>query len=162
MPAQALNPDEFEYAGLWLRLLASLIDTAVVCLFLVPLFFLFGQAVPLPYAPFAIAYELPGVWDFVATRLAPAAYVVVFWHWRSATPGKIVLGLLVVNARTGQAPGLGQAIGRYFAYFVSALPLCLGFIWIAFDSRKQGWHDKLAGTVVVRAKKRGTETVSFS
>jgi len=58
-------------------------------------------------------------------------------------------------------PSLGQAIGRYLAYFVSALVLGLGFIWIAFDTRKQGWHDKLAGTVVVRARKQATERVSF-
>jgi uncharacterized RDD family membrane protein YckC len=42
-------------------------------------------------------------------------------------------------------------IGRFFAYFVSIFPACLGFLWIAFDRRKQGWHDKIAGTVVVRA-----------
>ena len=85
----------------------------------------------------------------------------IFWHFRGATPGKSVLGLLVLNAKSGKTPGLGQSIGRYLAYFVSALPLGLGFIWIAFDQRKQGWHDKLAGTVVVRARKRATEKVSF-
>jgi uncharacterized RDD family membrane protein YckC len=42
-------------------------------------------------------------------------------------------------------------VGRYFAYFVSTIPFCLGFLWVAFDKRKQGWHDKLAHTVVVRA-----------
>jgi len=41
-------------------------------------------------------------------------------------------------------------IGRYFGYYVSGLILALGFIWIAFDKRKQGWHDKLAGTLVIR------------
>ncbi|MEO8407836.1 MAG: RDD family protein, partial [Oxalobacteraceae bacterium] len=46
-------------------------------------------------------------------------------------------------------------------YFVSALPFCLGLIWVGLDKRKQGWHDKLAGTVVVRPKKRGTAPVRF-
>jgi uncharacterized RDD family membrane protein YckC len=41
------------------------------------------------------------------------------------------------------------------------LPLLLGFVWVAFDPRKQGWHDKLAHTVVVRPRKRGTEPVRF-
>ncbi len=56
----------------------------------------------------------------------------------------------IVDAKTGQPASTGQLIGRYFAYIVSTLPLMLGFIWIAFDPRKQGWHDKLAGTIVVR------------
>ncbi|RYY81863.1 MAG: RDD family protein, partial [Comamonadaceae bacterium] len=47
------------------------------------------------------------------------------------------------------------------AYFVSAIPLCIGFLWVAWDPRKQGWHDKLAGTVVVRARKRGPRPVQF-
>jgi len=41
---------------------------------------------------------------------------------------------------------------RYIGYFVSVIPFGLGFIWIAFDSKKQGFHDKLAGTVVVRGE----------
>jgi len=41
-------------------------------------------------------------------------------------------------------------IGRYFGYFLASIPLGLGLLWVAFDKRKQGWHDKLAGTVVIR------------
>lgn len=52
-------------------------------------------------------------------------------------------------------------IGRYLGYFVSMLFLGLGCIWVAFDSRKQGWHDKLAGTVVVRRKGGRAEPVRF-
>jgi len=54
-----------------------------------------------------------------------------------------------VDAQTGATPSAKQLVGRYFAYLVSTLPLCLGLLWIAVDKRKQGWHDKLAGTVVV-------------
>jgi len=56
----------------------------------------------------------------------------------------------IVDARTGGKPSTGQLIGRYFGYYLSMIPLFLGFIWVAFDKRKQGWHDKLAGTVVIR------------
>jgi uncharacterized RDD family membrane protein YckC len=55
-----------------------------------------------------------------------------------------------VDAKTGGKPSTGQFIGRYLCYYLSSLLLGLGFIWVAFDSRKQGWHDKLAGTLVVR------------
>ncbi|MGZ8994756.1 MAG: RDD family protein, partial [Burkholderiaceae bacterium] len=56
---------------------------------------------------------------------------------------------------------VGQSIGRYFGYYVSTIPLLIGLIWVAFDSRKQGWHDKLAGTVVVRPKNHGAVPVTF-
>jgi uncharacterized RDD family membrane protein YckC len=67
----------------------------------------------------------------------------------------------VVDARTGNTLTVGQSIGRYLAYFVAMLPMFLGIIWVAFDPRKQGWHDKLAGTVVIRPKHRGPEPVRF-
>lgn len=67
-----------------------------------------------------------------------------------------LLSLRVVDAESGGPLTLGQGVGRYFAYFVSTIPLGLGFLWVAFDKRKQGWHDKLAHTVVIR--RRGGET----
>lgn len=69
--------------------------------------------------------------------------------------------LRVVDAETGKTLSVGQAVARYLCYIISMLPLCLGFIWVAFDRRKQGWHDKIAQTVVVRAKDRGPERVRF-
>ena len=80
----------------------------------------------------------------------PPALVLIFWHYRSATPGKIITGLSIVDADTGGKPSWGQFIIRYIAYYISAIPLLLGFIWVAFDQRKQGWHDKIANTVVIK------------
>ena len=82
----------------------------------------------------------------------PAIAVVAFWVMRQATPGKMAISARVVDAETGKALSTGQAIGRYLGYFVAMLPLFVGIIWVAFDARKQGWHDKLAGTVVIRRK----------
>ncbi|HDP0318999.1 TPA: RDD family protein [Salmonella enterica subsp. enterica serovar Concord] len=75
---------------------------------------------------------------------------VVLWRWFQATPGKMALRLRVVDAQSGQAASMGQYVIRYVGYVLSTLPVGLGFLWIAFDNRKQGWHDKLARTVVVR------------
>ncbi len=72
-----------------------------------------------------------------------------------------MLSLRVVDAESGKTLSVGQAAARYLCYIISALPLCLGFIWVAFDRKKQGWHDKIAQTVVVRAKDRGPERVRF-
>ena len=71
--------------------------------------------------------------------------VAIFWYAR-----KMVLKLKIVDAGTGNKLTFGQAIGRYFAYILSAIPFFLGYIWVGFDKRKQSWHDKLAGTIVIR------------
>jgi uncharacterized RDD family membrane protein YckC len=52
-------------------------------------------------------------------------------------------------------------LARYVGYIISTIPLCLGFLWVGFDSKKQGWHDKIAGTVVVRNRRHGVEPVRF-
>jgi len=85
----------------------------------------------------------------------PAIAVVLFWIYRQATPGKIAISARIVDARTGGKPSTKQLVVRYLGYYVSTVPLMLGILWVAFDPRKQGWHDKLAGTVVVRPRRRG-------
>jgi uncharacterized RDD family membrane protein YckC len=87
----------------------------------------------------------------------PAIAVILFWVYKSATPGKMALKLKIVDAKTGDKPSTGQLIGRYFGYYVSILPFMLGIIWVGFDGRKQGWHDKLAGTVVVKINSQSIE-----
>ena len=99
--------------------------------------------------------------DFLISWVFPLVAAVWFWVKLQATPGKMAVSLKVVDARTGNSLSVAQAIGRYFAYFLSALPFGLGFIWIAFDSKKQGWHDKLAGTVVIRTHSGAPEPVRF-
>lgn len=76
-------------------------------------------------------------------------YMIGFWTWKGQTPGKMAMGIRIVAADGGPI-GLGRAIIRYLGFFVSAAILYLGFIMIAFDGRKQGLHDKIAGTFVVR------------
>jgi uncharacterized RDD family membrane protein YckC len=68
------------------------------------------------------------------------------------TPGKILLRLHVVQT-TGETMTFGIAFLRWVGYLISKIFLYLGFVWIAFDRKKQGWHDKIAGTVVVTGKK---------
>ncbi len=88
--------------------------------------------------------------DFLVNWVSPAIIVIVFWIYKSATPGKMILGLKVVNADSGEPLSVGQAIGRYLGYFVSMIPLFIGIFWVGWDRKKQGWHDKLIGSVVVR------------
>ena len=134
-----------DYAGFWQRAAAFAIDALVVTVIVVPLMVLgFGlRRVSLDPAAHS--------WDLLAFA-AIAAAVVGFWRYYGATPGKSALALKIVDARDGGAPSSLQLIVRFFAYFLSALPLYLGFFWIAVDRRKQGWHDKIARTVVITSE----------
>jgi len=80
-------------------------------------------------------------------------YFLFFWVFLGYTPGKFLLGLKIIR-RDGSKLSLGRSVLRFFGYWVSALPLFLGFIWIIFDHRRQGWHDKLAGTQVIYTPKK--------
>lgn len=168
----SLDPNEFEYAGFWVRVWASLIDTVLIMLVITPVLgALYGWTYSFDTciatggcstysANSGIATGFRPT-EFVVTWLLPAIAVIVFWRYRSATPGKMVISARIVDATTGEPPTTGQSIGRYLGYWVSAIPFCLGFLWVAFDRRKQGWHDKLANTVVIRSRHRGAEPVRF-
>jgi uncharacterized RDD family membrane protein YckC len=87
--------------------------------------------------------------------------VIVYWFYRQATPGKMAISARIVDAKTGEKPSLQQYIIRYVGYVVAFLPLGLGIFWVAWDKKKQGWHDKLAGTVVISPKDSSTHNVTF-
>jgi uncharacterized RDD family membrane protein YckC len=147
---------ELEYTGFWLRVWASIIDTILGSLVIVPLlFFIYGKT----RMAEGVMFSGSGYW--LISYLLPAVFVLLFWSTKQATPGKIVIGATIVDAKTGGAPSFAQLLIRYVCYYVSAIPFCLGFIWVGLDKRKQGWHDKLAGTVVVRAKNGGAASVRF-
>ncbi len=136
---------DYSYAGFWIRTAAALIDSIL-------LLFILSPVIYLVYGPSYWQGDqlISGFWDFILNYVLPAIAVIVFWIFKSATPGKILLDLKIIDAETGGKPGTAQCIGRYFAYYVSMIPFMLGILWVAFDRRKQGWHDKLAGTLVVK------------
>jgi uncharacterized RDD family membrane protein YckC len=140
---------EVEYAGFWLRVVATIIDTVLVVLVTSPMMLsVYGW----DYFDEETSRTIEGPAEILIGWVLPAITVIVFWMKKQATPGKMALSLRILDATTGDKPSSGQFVGRYFGYLVSMLPLFLGLIWVAFDKRKQGWHDKLAGTVVVKAK----------
>jgi uncharacterized RDD family membrane protein YckC len=146
------------YAGFWIRSWAAIIDTILLMLIIAPILIsIYGW----DYYSVEKTGFIAGPADFLISWVLPAVVVILFWLKKQATPGKMAVSTKVVDAKTGNAMSAGQSFGRYMAYFVSMLPLGLGILWIAFDSKKQGWHDKLAGTVVVRTKNGGTLPVEF-
>jgi uncharacterized RDD family membrane protein YckC len=140
-----INVENQEYAGFWIRVAAALIDTVLfVIVFSIPLTFIYGMDYWNPQR------QVEGMWDILIQYIAPIAITVWFWTKYSGTPGKMALRLRVLDVHTGEAISTPKAIGRYLGYYVSALPILLGFFWVGIDKKKQGFHDKLAGTVVVR------------
>lgn len=153
-----MQMQDVEYAGFWVRVGATIVDTLLLLLLIIPsLVAIYGWG----YFDAEQTGFVAGPADFLISWVAPAIAAIVFWKYRQATPGKMLLSIRIVDARTGNPPSTGQCVGRYLAYFASIIPLALGLIWVAFDKRKQGWHDKLAGTVVIRAKQRGPIPVTF-
>ena len=75
-------------------------------------------------------------------------YFVFFWG-RGQTLGMRLFHLRVADANTGAPIGYGRAALRFLGYIISGIVCYIGLIWAAFDSRKQGWHDKIANTVVL-------------
>ncbi|SHI58452.1 RDD family protein [Fibrobacter sp. UWP2] len=150
-----MENEDLEYVGFWARVVATIVDSLLLIIVTFPFLLIFYGLDYLDSEGLVV-----GPVDFLLSYVFPIVATLVFWFWKQATPGKMALSAKIVDARTGNEPSAGQYIGRYFAYILSALPLCLGFLWIAFDSKKQGWHDKLAGTVVIRPKNH-TEAVKF-
>lgn len=140
--------DDLEYAGFWVRVWASLIDTVLIFMVILPpLISIYG------WEYLESSRFIQGYWDFLLNWILPAIAVIIFWVYRSATPGKMIFKLKIIDAATGEKPSTRKFIGRYLAYYASTLPLLMGLFWVAFDKKKQGWHDKLAGTLVVRPKR---------
>jgi len=155
LKASCVHSPELEYVGFWLRVWATVIDSVLVAVILTPLLRFYGGD-----TSWFDMYTSTAPSELLLNTILPAIAIIIFWATRQATPGKMAIGASIVDADTGKRPTTAQFIGRYFAYYVSTIPLFLGFVWVGIDPRKQGWHDKLAGTVVVRAR-RGTESVQF-
>jgi uncharacterized RDD family membrane protein YckC len=126
------------YAGFWRRFAAWIIDAVI--LFVVG--FIIGFIIAIVISPpTSINLLLGAVLNFI--------YTIVFWTWRGQTLGKIVVGVKIIKT-DGMPIGIGSAILRYIGYIVSAIIIYIGYIMIAFNSKKQGLHDKIADTYVVR------------
>jgi uncharacterized RDD family membrane protein YckC len=113
-------------AGFWVRMLALAIDVVII-----------GVALHI----LSDSHRLQLV--------ALAAYGAIMWKLKGTTVGGIVCNLKVVRI-DGREIDWSTAIVRALGCFLSLVVFCIGFIWIAFDEGKQAWHDKIAGTAVVR------------
>jgi uncharacterized RDD family membrane protein YckC len=149
-----------EYAGFWIRLLAAIIDGFILGIVGSVVSFIFGgimgttlltQTGEPSQANLGTAFGLFGAMNVVLLSINIAYYVVLTGTY-GATLGKMVLGLRVVDTN-GQKISYGKAALREIVgKWISSVVLGLGYLWVAFDEKKQGWHDKIAGTYVVKTR----------
>jgi uncharacterized RDD family membrane protein YckC len=143
------------FGGFWIRLVAYFVDYVIIALGSYILGLVAGGLVAVAAlvsgpttreASVSMAAAFGGLIGFVWVIL----YYVLLPPIYGGTPGKLVFGYHIVEAETFRHVGYGRSAGRYFSQILSALVFCLGYIWIGIDANKQAWHDKIAGTYVVR------------
>lgn len=133
------------FAGFWIRVLAYIIDAIPLIIIGVVLALLSGDPL-IDTDPTAPVY---GFSDLAGPIIGIAYFVGFESSAYQATPGKMALGLIVTDMEGRRISPL-RALGRYFAKILSAMILLIGFIMVAFTERKQGLHDFLASTLVVK------------
>lgn len=120
----------YRHAGFWVRVVAALIDSVIIA------------------AIGFIVRQIIGDSDPI-TIIIGAGYHIGMWVKNDGmTFGKKIMGIKVIQTN-GQAIDIKTGVIRYIGYIVSGMVLGIGFIWVAFDKNKQGWHDKIANTFVV-------------
>ena len=141
------------YGGFWIRFLAIILDAIIIGVVTGALAPIIGVDSLIPPTP-PPTDPPPGLsinFQFNALgTLFGLVYFVGFWAWRGQTPGMIPFRMRIVRAADGSRPDWVIALLRYVGLIISIVVFLLGVIWAAFDGRKQGWHDKIAGTLVVR------------
>ncbi len=131
------------------RLLAAVVIDGLIVIFLTFILVITVTVVALIGSPYGTSEDMNfnaalGVTGIIVSM----AYYVGFWAKSGATVGKDLMGIKLVR-HDGQVPGWGWAFVRYIGYIISGAVLSLGFMWILIDKKRQGWHDKIAGTYAI-------------
>jgi uncharacterized RDD family membrane protein YckC len=161
----------YKYAGFWRRFIAYIIDGFIISIVFIILAFIGGIAffagtmssgnnvwIAEMNNPERMVYLT--LWFWLFSTLINIAYFTYFHGSTGRTPGKMLLSLQVVSVEGNQI-SFGTAFLRSAGYLVSSIVFCMGYIWIMFDNKKQGWHDKIAGTVVI-IRESGDQSAGIS
>ena len=126
--------------GFWIRFAAAIIDAVIL-----------GVVTSIIFIPAVLNLMIIPLLNSSSFFL-PCLYYWLFTGLKGQTPGKMAVGIKVVNAR-GENPGLGiAALREILGRFISGAVFCLGYLWIAIDKEKRGWHDSIASTHVVKVE----------
>ena len=151
-----------DYAGFWVRLVALLIDVAILVLVYVVINNIYAGATGEGWM-WAVEEEVlveeliepSSTWfiNLLILIVLSIAYFIGFWAWRGQTPGKMAVRVRIVRLDGSSIGWIGAAM-RCMGCIITGLPFLAGFLWVALDARKQGLHDKLAETFVVRVARK--------
>lgn len=132
--------DKLEYGGFWIRFSAMVWDGIILG---IPAWILQ-----------VILVLITGISSMMyLVSLAVVVITIYMDGIKGGTPGKLILGLRIKNEK-GEYIGIPMAILRYIGKILSGLILGIGYLMIAWDKRKQGLHDKIASTFVVKTAER--------
>ena len=156
---ELISETNYKYGGFWRRFVALIIDDIVVTVVYLILFMIFAGDITSYYDYHNISIESAedlsdiDLYPFFISNLLYLLLEVAYYAGmhsssKQATIGKMCLDMKVVD-KDGNRISFLRGVGRYFAKFLSALILLIGYIMAAFDSKKQALHDKLANTYVV-------------
>jgi uncharacterized RDD family membrane protein YckC len=157
LPGQGTVPGPYGYGGFWQRFVARIVDGFALMIpnLLLGLILGVGWGGRLmgktPDAANVGAFFLMQAIFQVTSVAIAIAYEIFFIRKFDATPGKMAMGLKLLRADGGKL-SVGRIIGRYFAYLVSGIILCIGFIIAAFDDEKRSLHDRICDTRVIKTR----------
>jgi uncharacterized RDD family membrane protein YckC len=140
---QVSQAQDVQYIGFWARAFASFVDLILLSIFMSPFeWYLFG------------GHDRSGSFSdpahFLISIIVPEMVVIMFWARVQATPGKFIIHARIVDEKTYGEPTVNQLIIRYVGCWISLIACGIGYFWIAWDPKKQAWHDKMAHTLVIR------------
>ena len=141
-----MNTTAVEYAGPGRRLAALLINSILVAAVITCALL----------AWITVAGEAPDTTSHAVQRITEVGLLlalvlkIALDAWLQGTPGLRLLDCRLVDARSGRIIGLGRSVKRTLGLVVAVLPGLLGLLWMIWNKRSQGWHDLLAGSVVIR------------
>lgn len=149
------------YAGFWIRVLARLLDSLILGIPFSILFFVIatlagafaGNVNPdnqNGQGTVAVVFGGAFLLLYLVALVVTFGYWIYFWGKTGETIGMRLLRLRIIDANAGTPIGYGRATIRLLMSFINTWACYIGWIWVAFDPRKQGWHDKVANSVVVR------------
>ncbi|MFI5000404.1 MAG: RDD family protein [Reyranellales bacterium] len=144
--ARPSGPGPLAYGGFWIRVVAYLIDAILLSI----AGGILGAATGMNlFATDMEHYHYET--NLISLAVAWLYFALLESSERGATVGKMAVGLRVVTEQ-GERLSFLNATGRYFAKFISAVILGIGFIMVAFTDRKRGLHDMIAATLVIKTR----------
>jgi uncharacterized RDD family membrane protein YckC len=159
-----MSSQEVRYAGFWIRFIASFLDTLFLALPVgIVIYFLSnGHWFDLAQYQQNLQMAMSGnphaldtqpktsfTWELIF-EISVLVVTIIFWDkWRGATPGKKIVHIKIVDAKTFKDITNKQAITRSLGYIPSTLLFGIGFLMVAFRKDKRALHDLLAGTAVI-------------